>query len=705
MKLIITEKPSVAQDFAKAMNGATSKGGYIETAEYTITWAIGHLIEIAKDNIPEKVQIEQLPFIPENFKYEVNAEKRKQYAIIKELSSKAHEVIIATDSGREGELIARLILKQAGWQNWTKTFRFWSSEALTPAVVIKGLSAIKPSGTYDSLYFSALARQQADWLCGVNLSILFSQKAQGNWSLGRVQTPTLSLIVNRFKEIENFIPQQYYVISVDVAVKNGNYTAFLNMDIADKESEEDETSQPSKLMAGSEAQRIYSEVSLVKDGKIKDVICTDKTLTPPLLHSLTSLQREANSVFGYSASNTLNYAQALYEKHKAISYPRTDSQHLAESSKTLVVDLLNRLGKSPLTAVVGKIGKRLFDDSKLTDHHAIIPLALCPDTVTKEEANIYRLIVRKFTGVFMDNYTYEQTRIITTFGKYDFTAVGNVIKQKGWKALYSEEPDNSPALPAVTTGEAARAVKYNNQEKFTQAPKFFTESTLLKKMEKLMLGTPATRASIIEKLLERVYIVREKKNLVPTEKGLQLIELTKDSSISNPEMTSAWEERLEQIYRSHRGFQGYYQFLNDIVQFVRKEVDKYKGISFTVKHSATAAMLKFAKELAKQRGVKLTSDEFGYIQNFINEAKQSPPPSIGKCSCGNDITDSYRAFNCVCGKIVWKEIAGKKLNAKQAVELMNGKIISVSGLTGKKGKFDAKLKLKLDNKIEFMFDK
>jgi DNA topoisomerase III len=713
MKVILTEKPSVARDIAKVFPNAKANDGYIDCGSgYFITWAFGHLIEIAKSNAPHRWDLNNLPILPGEFYYEVTKDKTTQFKIIKSLLTKADGVIIATDSGREGELIARLILKQADWTRWNETKRFWSSQALSEEVIKHELKNLKFSSHYDSLFYSALARQQSDWLCGINLTQLFTLRSgSGTWSVGRVQTPTLALIVNRDKLRNDFQKEEYYSVKAQFEAKEGKYSGLLkfgdtgaNQSQGTKEGESEDgiPKNPDKLLKKEQAEKILSEIVNEKQGVIKTLKKEDKQEAPPLLHSLTSLQREANSVHGFSASKTLSVAQGLYETQKVISYPRTESQHLGESSMQLARDVLKKLNKDKLIPEVDNVGKRVFDDSKLTDHHALIPLMPPNDRLSPDEVKVYILIARKFTGAFMPLYKYEKTTITTTLKEYEFITSGIVVTQPGWKGLYTEEKKNDGPLPQVTEKEKVTHLKSELEQKFTQPPAAFNESTLLKKMESLSMGTPATRASIIEKLLERQYIVREKRNLLATDKGKELIRILKDSPISSPEMTGEWEQKLEKIYKDKLSLPGYENFISAIKIFVSDQIVQYKSVSVSRINMATPNMLALANKYAKERKLTLESQNFEYIKQFIDTALKTPVV-IGKCGCGKEIKASPKAYNCECGKVIWKELAGKKITAKQAESLMKGNKVLIKGFKKKDGnKFNATIVLDTANKIQFL---
>lgn len=711
MKLIITEKPSVAADINKIVGGS-KKEGYIEGTEYSITWAFGHLLELSPELMPKEWNINNLPIFPSEFLYSVSKDKNKQYQVIKNLLKTASEVIIATDAGREGELIARLILNKAGWTKWDKTFRFWSSEALSEQVIKKQLSNLKSSKEYDSLYYSAITRQHSDWIAGINLTQLISIKANDRsvWSVGRVQTPTLRLIVDRDNEIKYFKPKEYWKI---IAVFEKSGTSFETLLInavptenkADSEDDDEVENNTGKLNEAV-AKSIFSEIEQEKNGIVSNVKKESKKEAAPLLHSLTSLQREANNAFGYSAQQTLDIAQSLYEKHKCISYPRTDSQHLGESSHALAKEVLTKLNMTPLISRVDTIGKRIFDSSKLTDHHAILPLLSIPNGLSEIEKNIYELVSRKFVGAFMPDYEFEQTSVFMKVNTHIFYTSGKVDLSLGWKVLYKTPGlEKERKLPLLTNGESLIKSTQKLEQKFTTPPPYHNEASILRKMEVLGLGTPATRASVLEKLINVRYIIREKKALKATDKAVELILKLNDSLIAQPELTANWERKLEDIYKLNKGLEGYNHFISDIKQLVREEIIKLKDQQIQGFNTASPKMLALAKNLAKQKGVKIADTSFDGIKTFIDTTK-SIVLDLGKCSCGNSIKDSLKAYNCDCGKVVWKVIGQKKITPKQAEALMQGKEIFFKGLKTKEGKsFDATLFYNTETKkIEYKFN-
>ncbi|HID79682.1 MAG TPA: type IA DNA topoisomerase [Aquifex aeolicus] len=586
--LILAEKPSQARDYAKAFKNCKKKEGYIDCGKVLITWAIGHLFEINDNIAPKRWSLKSLPIFPQRFKLKLKRGAGKQFKLIKGLLKRVDEVWIGTDPGREGELIAREILLMAGWKNWNKVKRIWTSEALTPEVVKKALKNLKPAKEFDGLYYSALARQHADWIVGINLTRLVSLKANDNtvWSVGRVQTPTLRILVERENEIKKFKPTPYWVIKALFEKEGKTFSGILVLskeDLKALENQRGEEEEESQTFVGSAikdknlAIGIYEEIKKFLYGVVEKVEKRLKRELPPPLHSLTTLQREANKIFGYSAQKTLKIAQRLYEHYKVISYPRTDSQYLAESNKPLVKEVLKKLGKEELLPAVDKVGNRVFNDKRLTDHHAIIPLEPPPERLTEEERNLYHLIYRRFIGAFMSVYEYEVTTAFIKVGNYLFVSRGKVDINLGWKGLYRETKKETTNLPQLQKGEKVKKLKTLLEEKKTHPPPRFSEGSLLKLMEKLGLGTPSTRSQIIETLKKRGYVTLKGKRLIPTSKALELIKLLENSEVTSPEMTAKWERKLEEIHIKGLYYKGYKNFLDEIKDFVFLEVGRFVG--------------------------------------------------------------------------------------------------------------------------------
>ncbi|MCI4454849.1 MAG: hypothetical protein JHC25_07930 [Thermodesulfobacterium sp.] len=610
--LILTEKPSVAEDFARAL-GCKRKDGYFEGGEYVITWAFGHLFEISDENLPQKWELGNLPIFPERFEYKLRSSQAgKQFRVIKELLAKAERVIVATDAGREGELIARLILQKAGLKDWSKVYRFWTSSALTPEVIRRELRNLKPAKEYDSLYWCALARQHADFVVGINLTRAVSLRSSGGvWSVGRVQTPTLALVVQRDLEIENFKPKPYWVIkalfSADGKTYEGVWIGKKNggkVNASKKEDEEEEEREEEEEAGGvfdyESVKKLVEKLSSVKQAVVSKVEKKKRVEYPPPLYSLSSLQRDANKELGFSAQKTLEIAQKLYEERKAISYPRSDAEYLSESSIPLVKEVLKRLKREDLVEKVEKVGKRVFDDRKLTDHHAIIPLRDEEEEWSKDEKALFRLIKRRFLAAFYDPFIALDTVVITQIAGEDFYSRGSIVLQLGYKELYGKPQDK--LLPKLEKGQRVDVLKVWSEKRWTKPPPRYTEGALIKKMEKLSLGTPATRASIIETLKSRGYLVLNKKHLISTEKARQLIKNLQGSKIVSVEMTSEWEQQLESIYKNKKGFGGYKDFLERIKAFTKEEVEKIKEMTFQASIKPSKENNKKFKKKSKKGG-------------------------------------------------------------------------------------------------------
>jgi DNA topoisomerase-3 len=587
--LILTEKPSVAEDFARALQ-CRRREGYYEGGEYVITWALGHLFEISDENLPKKWELDSLPIFPERFEYKLRSSQAgRQFKVIKELLARAGRVIVATDAGREGELIARIILQKAGLKDWSKVYRFWTSSALTPEVIRRELRRLKPAKEYDSLYWCALARQHADFVVGINLTRAVSLRSNGGvWSVGRVQTPTLALVVQRDLEIENFKPKPYWVIKalfsaegksyegVWIGKKNGGGVG-VNEDV-DEEEEEREEEEGGGIFDYEAAEKLVEKLRSARQAVVSKVERRKRVEYPPPLYSLSSLQRDANRELGFSAQKTLDIAQKLYEERKAISYPRSDAEYLSESSIPLVKEVLKRLKREDLIGRVDKVGKRVFDDRKLTDHHAIIPLRDEEEDWSKEEKALFRLIKRRFLAAFYEPFIALDTVVITQVAGEEFYSRGTTVLQLGYKELYGKPKEKF--LPKLEKGQKVDVLKVWSEKRWTKPPPRYTEGSLIKKMEKLSLGTPATRASIIETLKERGYLVLNKKHLISTEKARQLIKNLQGSKIVSVELTSEWEKQLESIYKNKKGFGGYKDFLERIKAFTKEEVERIKKLSF-----------------------------------------------------------------------------------------------------------------------------
>ena len=573
MKVIIAEKPSVGRELAKVFGATTRKDGYIEGKGYSFTWAFGHLLQLAPPQDYGYIgwRRQHLPMLPAKFKLSIRKVKtkdgfvedpgvRKQLDIIKKLFDEATEIIVATDAGREGELIFRYIYY---FLKCKKPFkRLWISSQ-TDEAIKDGFRNLKPGTDYDTLFNSAHCRSESDWLVGMNATQALSISAGSKMvlSLGRVQTPTLAMICARFIESKNFVPQTFYQISIQLD-KDGQL--FKAISIANFKTQ-------------SEAQTIFDKVQDVANGfatggNITAVEAKPRKEPPPLLHDLSSLQQEANKKNGFTADQTLNLLQNLYES-KLVSYPRTGSRYIGDDVFATVPQLINTLtdhpifGNQAIFLQTATLNKRSVNAKKVTDHHAVLPTGVKPYNLSKDHQAIFDMVTGRMLEAFHQECVKEITKITIESGSV-FIANGTVIRAAGWRSVFNETEDDkkdedNPALPKVKAGELLPIVNKTLLEKQTKPKPLYNEASLLKALETSGkeiedeelryamkdsgLGTPATRAAIIETLLTREYIIREKRNLVPTHKGLAVYEVVKDKKIAQAELTGQWEKRLEEI--------------------------------------------------------------------------------------------------------------------------------------------------------------
>ena len=567
MKLVIAEKPSVAISIAKVIGANKKKDGYYEGNGYRVSWCVGHLIQMANpdayDEKYAKWNMADLPIIPSDYKYEVAKATKKQFNILKKLMNdkEVDMVINACDAGREGESIFRLVYNQVNCKKKMK--RLWIS-SMEDSAIKEGFDHLKDGKDYDNLFESAQARAIADWLVGMNISRLYSCLYQQNYSVGRVQTPTLAMIVKRDDEIANYQKEKYYTVELSM---NG-FT--LSTDRIDDEVAAEQL------------------ISLVGDKiEITDVIQKEKITKPDLPFDLTTLQRECNKFFGYSAKQTLDYAQSLYEK-KLITYPRTDSRCLTEDMITSTVN--NILDKNDFDTERIKV---VFNSKKVTDHHAIIPtISSLKEDVSElplSEAKVYFLISDKFHASVGYPLIENTTKIVALFDGFEFTSSGKVIKDEGFSKYlkeYKSKKSEDAVLPDVSVGDVLSVENKEIKEKFTQPPKHFTEDTLLKSMEiagndalekgveveRKGLGTPATRAGIIENLIFKGFVERDKKNLIATHKGISLVTIVADS-FKSAETTAKCEMELSDIAQ---GKSSKKEFLDAIENEIKEAVLTYR---------------------------------------------------------------------------------------------------------------------------------
>lgn len=562
--LVLAEKPSVGRDLAKVLKCTQNKGPYIEGNKYVVTWAMGHLVGLMDpegyDKKYKEWSMETLPMLPKNMKLTVLKKTGKQFNEVKKQMNRndISDIIIATDAGREGELVARWIIEKAGVKKPLK--RLWISSQ-TDKAILDGFKNLKDAQDYENLYKAAVCRAEADWLIGLNVTRALTCKYNAQLSAGRVQSPTLSMIVKREEEIKNFKPSDYYNINAKAKGFTLSYVS----------------SKGNNAIYNEETAKAIVARCKSRDGVVVEVNKSNKKKYSPELYDLTELQRDANKIWGYSAKQTLNIMQRLYENHKLLTYPRTDSRYITTDVIATIPERLKAIGTGEYRVYAEKLIKngvkgnsRFVNNAKVSDHHAIIPTEEKGSlaNLSTDESNIYNLVVKRFLSVLLPAYEYEQTTIKVDINGETFTAKGNITKSKGWKKLYEkdniDDVEKNIELPSINKGDTLQIFSIDYVKKQTTPPARFNEATLLSAMEnphkyinvdkdsaKTLnetggLGTVATRADIIEKLFNSFVIEKQGKDIVPTSKGKQLIELV-PKELKSPLLTAKWEKRLEEI--------------------------------------------------------------------------------------------------------------------------------------------------------------
>ena len=708
--LVIAEKPSVGRDLSRVIPGAFQKHeGYLETDEHIMTWAVGHLVQLAEpdeyDPKYKKWRMADLPIVPDAFKLVVRDERsKKQMSVITKLLRRGDvdRVVNACDAGREGELIFAWTYEKANAKKPVE--RLWLS-SMTTAAIKNALGDLRPRDDFARLEEAARSRSEADWIVGMNATraatIRLRSSFDGAVTLGRVQTPTLALIARREEEIRAFKPEAYWLVDARFEVSGGapdrRYSGRFHAG-----------AQP-RMKTAAEAEAIVAAVR-GRTGEITKLEKSTKKERAPLLYDLTTLQRDANTRFGFSARRTLAAAQRLYEEHKALTYPRTNSRFLTG-------DMAGEI--KPTAALVGKQREyaraaayvtgldtlplgRVVNDAKVTDHHAIIPTKAAhdPGRMSDDDRRVYDLVTRRFLAIFHPDAVFENTRLETTVADHVFRTRGRVLTTPGWRGVYGEgfedrsgqEDDEGAdqALPKVEEGEPSRTLEVGAEEKETKPPRRYSDASLLAAMEtagKLVdddelreamkdsgIGTPATRAAIIERLIDVGYIERDGRSLTCTEKGLNVIRLLEGHALTSPGLTGDWEHRLGRI---EQGEETRERFMKDIAEFARGTVGELD---------------------AKLKEVRI------------------PRANLGPCPvCGQDIVENRKGFSCWsredpgCGFVIWKSKAGKTLPQAVAKELIaTGRTAKpVTGFKGRSGKsFRARLALQQspDGKWRVEFD-
>ncbi|RUT41959.1 DNA topoisomerase III [Paenibacillus anaericanus] len=620
--LVLAEKPSVAREIARVMGSRDKHKGYFEGPKYVVTWALGHLVGLAE---PEDYDgkfgtwaIEDLPILPGKMKLKVLKESSHQYKIVQQLMRRQDvgELIVATDAAREGELLARWIMDMA---KWNKPFqRLWISSQ-TDKAIKEGFSSLKPGAQFERLYQSARCRAEADWMIGLNVTRALTCKFGAPLSAGRVQTPSLGMIMQRENEIISFVSEGYSSLRADL----GSFQVTWRGNNGD-----------SRIFNPEEVTRLQSKLD-GRSGKIIKLKKSEKTVPHPLAYDLTELQRDANRMLGFSAKQTSNVLQRLYEQHKLVTYPRTDSRYLTSDMGDTLKERLNSVAVGPYAPLARPLlrkpltlSKRIVDDSKVTDHHAIIPTeqTVLLNALSSEERKLYDLIVRRFISLFYPPARFDNVAVIVDIAGENLHAKGTTMKDSGWRIVYDgqamdedEDGDDTEergtTLPELREGEAVTVKKCLVQAGRTLPPKRYTEAALLTQMEKHGLGTPATRADIIEKLVNSDTIERQGNSLHPTGKGKQLIQLA-PADLRTPELTARWEAELERIARGQGKPEPFLLGIRDMAQSlingVKNSEATYKPHNVSNSHCPDCGTRLLEKKTA--RGLVLTcpSEDCGY---------------------------------------------------------------------------------------------
>ena len=668
-RLVLAEKPSVGRDIARVLNCTKQGNGYLEGKDYIVTWALGHLVTLADpeayDVKYKSWNLEDLPMLPKQFKLVVIPKTSKQFKAVKEqmLRKDVSEIIIATDAGREGELVARWIIEKVGVKKPIK--RLWIS-SVTDKAIQQGFKTLKDGRNYDNLYSSAIARSEADWIVGMNATRALTTKHNAQLSCGRVQTPTLAMIAKREEEIKQFKPKTYYGLT---AISQGIKWTWQDGKSKDiKTFNEERIGQLFKSLQGQSAQ-------------IEKVAKTEKKVYAPGLYDLTELQRDANRMFGFSAKETLSIMQKLYEHHKVLTYPRTDSRYISTDIVETLPERLKAVAIGPYRAVANQLlkgklvtNKSFVDDKKVSDHHAIIPTeqtALLTDLSDKER-KIFDLVVKRFLAVLSKPFVYEQTTLTAKIGSETFVAKGKRVLSLGFKEIYShqdEEADDHQNLPLVEVGMVLPISKIIQTSGRTQPPAYFNEATLLSAMEnpaRFMngvssdvvktlnetggLGTVATRADIIEKLFNSFMIEKKGQEIHLTSKGRQLLDLA-PTDLKSPELTGQWEQKLSDIASGKLKRQS---FVNQMREYATTVVQEIKGSDAKYKHDnlTTTKCPECGKPMLAVNGKRgkmlVCQDRECGTRKTISQITNSRCPNCHK-KLELRGEGENRMFACVCG--------------------------------------------------------
>lgn len=671
--LVLTEKPSVAKDIARVLGCKRSGNGCIVGDKYIVTWALGHLVTLADpeayDDKYKNWRMEDLPMLPGRMKLVVIGQTSKQFKAVSSLLSSAEvsDIVIATDAGREGELVARWIIQKANCRKPMR--RLWISSQ-TDKAIKEGFASLKPSSQYDNLYRSAQCRAEADWLVGLNVTRALTCKHNAQLSAGRVQTPTLAMIVRREEDILRFRPKDYFTVKADF----GEYTAIYK------------DGKGQARFADAAAVKEVADSVRGKRGVLSEVKKVYRFKAPPAAYDLTELQRDANKKYGYSAKQTLSLMQSLYETHKLLTYPRTDSRYITKDVAATLPERLRAIAIGPYKDSANAVlrskpiqTKYIVNDAKVTDHHAIIPTEQYVDLnkLSREERHIYDLVVRRFIAVLSAPFEYDEVQVKITVGRYNFYTKGQSVKSAGWKALYDssladDDDDSEPdlaaqRLPALSQGAAAAVKEVRVCAGKTSPPARYTEATLLTAMENPAsqvedgrlrdalktaggLGTPATRADIIEKLFNSFYIERRGREIFPTSKGRQLIGIV-PPDLKSAELTAKWEQQLSLIAEGKANDRKFIEemrgYASSLVQAVKSSTAEYKHDNMTREPCPQCG--KYLLEVNGKKGKMLVCQDrdCGYRKSISVITNARCPECHKKLEMRGE--GDKKAFFCVCG--------------------------------------------------------
>ncbi|WKA54150.1 DNA topoisomerase III [Planococcus shixiaomingii] len=664
--VVLAEKPSVARDIARVLGCSQKGNGYLEGKQYIVTWALGHLVTHAQpeqyDAEYKEWKMENLPILPNPFKLVPIKQSMKQYNAVKALlqRSDVNEVIIATDAGREGELVARWILEKTNTRKPIK--RLWIS-SVTDKAIKDGFNNLKDGKAYENLFQAAVARAEADWVVGISATRALTVKHNAQLSTGRVQTPTLAMIAEREKQIRNFQPKPYYGLQAitDKAAftwTDGNSTQSFDKEKIDK---------------------LFQKLDNTHEGTVTDIKITPKRQPAPPLFDLTELQKEAYKRFGWSAKETLNTLQGLYERYKIVTYPRTDSKHLTSDMKDTLKDRIKAVEMGPYRALANTIlkgtvtaQKGVIDDAKVSDHHAIIPTEETPPLhdLGDKERKLYDMIVKRFLAVFYPVHEFDQTTVKLTVGGETFQTKGNTIRNEGWKRIYKDEDDDrETTLPSFEKGQKLNIKGIALTDGKTKPPAFFNEGTLLGAMENPAqfmageskeliqtlgetggLGTVATRADVIDKLFNTFLIEKKGNDVLTTSKGRQLLDLAPED-LKSPKLTADWEQQLTKIAKGQLKKE---QFMKEMVAFAQKSVSDIKKSDQKFKHDNVTGKMcpdcgKPLLEVNGKRGkMNVCQDrECGYKKQVAMQTNARCPNCHKKLEMQGE--GDGKIFVCKCG--------------------------------------------------------